>query len=333
MNRVARRRHFIVTVMLALVLVATVGSVVVESTVCIGRWMVTLRGMCIYAWCEPPAMHAGQSGISTGWYGVRCAYESFQQFGRYYLQLPLWPLAFVAGAACLWLILRWPKTPYGHCQRCGYCLTGNTTGRCPECGASTAAAAGAPHRAWRRWAMRWLWSGMRHVGGAATDRTLSSDTAATAIRLGLIVVWHWTLIPATQGLLYQVLLPDWRPERTDWLVAPTFDPWRIFDPCLVPITSVALLAMVVAEALLGCLAYLRTAPKRELTFGRYVRAWWRACLWGTLLVPTLCVPVAILTQERDAAMRSVALWVIMVPVLVWIRGSNEGTPAPGSDPR
>jgi predicted amidophosphoribosyltransferase len=66
------------------------------------------------------------------------AYESVQQFGTYYVQLPLWPVAFVAGAACLWLILRWPKAPYGRCAQCGYDLTGIMSGVCPECGTSVA---------------------------------------------------------------------------------------------------------------------------------------------------------------------------------------------------
>ena len=29
------------------------------------------------------------------------------------------------------------KYPPGHCQKCGYNLTGNVSGRCPECGEAT----------------------------------------------------------------------------------------------------------------------------------------------------------------------------------------------------
>ena len=32
------------------------------------------------------------------------------------------------------LIARRRPYPRGHCRRCGYDLTGNTSGRCPECG-------------------------------------------------------------------------------------------------------------------------------------------------------------------------------------------------------
>ena len=37
------------------------------------------------------------------------------------------------------LIIWWRRTklpPPGHCHKCGYDLTGNTSGRCPECGES-----------------------------------------------------------------------------------------------------------------------------------------------------------------------------------------------------
>lgn len=59
--------------------------------------------------------------------------------GRVYqVFCPLWfPLA-VLGIPTIWLWYadhRW--RPPGHCRRCGYDLTGNVSGVCPECGAST----------------------------------------------------------------------------------------------------------------------------------------------------------------------------------------------------
>ena len=47
--------------------------------------------------------------------------------------VPLWiPLLLTAiSTAILW---RRDRIPPGHCQRCGYNLTGNVSGRCPECG-------------------------------------------------------------------------------------------------------------------------------------------------------------------------------------------------------
>jgi hypothetical protein len=52
--------------------------------------------------------------------------------------LPLWvPFVVVAvpTAVLWWLDLR--RIPPGHCQKCGYNLSGNISGRCPECGGPT----------------------------------------------------------------------------------------------------------------------------------------------------------------------------------------------------
>jgi len=49
--------------------------------------------------------------------------------------LPLWLLLLVAAVATFilfWLDRR--RIPPGHCQTCAYNLTGNVSGRCPECG-------------------------------------------------------------------------------------------------------------------------------------------------------------------------------------------------------
>jgi len=48
--------------------------------------------------------------------------------------LPLWiPLVVVAiPTVVFWY--RGRRPPPGHCQTCGYNLTGNVSGRCPECG-------------------------------------------------------------------------------------------------------------------------------------------------------------------------------------------------------
>ena len=51
--------------------------------------------------------------------------------------LPLWMPVVLLGlvAGVFWLADSRHKRP-GHC-RCGYDLTGNVSGRCPECGTST----------------------------------------------------------------------------------------------------------------------------------------------------------------------------------------------------
>lgn len=47
---------------------------------------------------------------------------------------PLWLLFILVAAPTLALWYRDRRPPPGHCQSCGYDLTGNTSGRCPECG-------------------------------------------------------------------------------------------------------------------------------------------------------------------------------------------------------
>jgi hypothetical protein len=51
---------------------------------------------------------------------------------------PFWIPVIVTGVATLlcWKIRRRRFAP-GHCQACGYNLTGNVSGRCPECGTRT----------------------------------------------------------------------------------------------------------------------------------------------------------------------------------------------------
>ena len=48
--------------------------------------------------------------------------------------LPLWTALVLIGSVTAILWYRDHRPRPGHCQRCGYDLTGNVSGRCPECG-------------------------------------------------------------------------------------------------------------------------------------------------------------------------------------------------------
>jgi len=48
--------------------------------------------------------------------------------------LPIWLILTVLIMPTAFLWWRDRRYPRGHCQYCGYDLTGNVSGRCPECG-------------------------------------------------------------------------------------------------------------------------------------------------------------------------------------------------------
>jgi hypothetical protein len=63
--------------------------------------------------------------------------KNFPQDQEYLIAVPLWLvllflLVLTIGA---WRLDR--RIPPGHCQKCGYDLTGNVSRRCPECGTMT----------------------------------------------------------------------------------------------------------------------------------------------------------------------------------------------------
>lgn len=59
----------------------------------------------------------------------------FEGVGGSYFLIPLAALLAIP-VAILWRLDR-PRVVPGHCSVCGYDLTGNTSGRCPECGEAT----------------------------------------------------------------------------------------------------------------------------------------------------------------------------------------------------
>ena len=79
-------------------------------------------------WWTSPATYVGLS-----W--PRFWSDVFRNGVAHGMSLPLWlPLLIVVFPTfLLWRSDR-RRIPPGHCERCGYNLTGNTTGRCPECG-------------------------------------------------------------------------------------------------------------------------------------------------------------------------------------------------------
>ncbi len=101
------------------------------------------RGTVSMGWMGPPAR-----GLWGEWasYGLVLPYWNRSDLrvtagvpGRAAeLVVPCWLLLVTAAAPTAWLWWRdRRRIPPGHCQTCGYNLTGNVSGVCPECGTPT----------------------------------------------------------------------------------------------------------------------------------------------------------------------------------------------------
>lgn len=91
--------------------------------------------------------HAILRGDGSTWYGLLNNEDPrlSGSEGRYRgMSAPLWPLLLLASALPAWRFagwLRrrrdaWRRARFGRCTHCGYDLTGNVSGVCPECGRS-----------------------------------------------------------------------------------------------------------------------------------------------------------------------------------------------------
>jgi hypothetical protein len=87
----------------------------------------------------PPGLKVSQANPAAGWSWLPRVMTNEKMpgvklFGKRVI-VPLWiPFLAVAGpTGLLWYRDR-RRIPVGHCHRCGYDLTGNVSGRCPECG-------------------------------------------------------------------------------------------------------------------------------------------------------------------------------------------------------
>ena len=75
---------------------------------------------------------------SSGWYEITDDLSRQQHWSWQYAFGPDDPFVWLAtvalaGRVALWRYRR-RAVPPGRCRSCGYDLTGNTSGRCPECG-------------------------------------------------------------------------------------------------------------------------------------------------------------------------------------------------------
>jgi hypothetical protein len=74
------------------------------------------------------------------YYGT-AVYDAYETGGKAKLWVayaPIWPVIIPLAVLLVYLRLTDRRIPPGHCQKCGYDLTANVSGACPECGISIA---------------------------------------------------------------------------------------------------------------------------------------------------------------------------------------------------
>ena len=130
-------------------------------------WLVSARWLVWYAWKadillpdDVRVVGLGEGGVfykafhrhsesdyllgSPGWHTASCTWQwgltlpaVASRQHRTDLWLPLWPMI-AAVVLCIALVWLWPtRVRASKCGHCGYNLTGNVSGRCPECGTTT----------------------------------------------------------------------------------------------------------------------------------------------------------------------------------------------------
>ncbi len=132
--------------------VGAVSSVLLAAALIVSGWVAVL-------YSKPPRILIVDHGMveywyvgatpnplwppSPGWHVQRHAACSLSWLPRYhrfmdgdlFVRLPIWiPLALIAALTTRRWWRDWRYIPPGQCQKCGYNLTGNVSGRCPECG-------------------------------------------------------------------------------------------------------------------------------------------------------------------------------------------------------
>jgi len=107
-----------------------------KADLCIG-----FRRQHIFVLWNGPGLLSGLN--KTGWkVGWRNAFDAIplmphlmHSYKLWFFVLPFWiPLLLVAIPTTFLFWLDRHRIPQDHCQKCGYNLTGNTSGICPECG-------------------------------------------------------------------------------------------------------------------------------------------------------------------------------------------------------
>ena len=83
----------------------------------------------------PPQLHCGRYMGEWHFLSFWFSWDFYIRPYAVWVEFPAWVASVASGciAILIWWRSRRRQRP-GHCSRCAYDLTGNTSGRCPECG-------------------------------------------------------------------------------------------------------------------------------------------------------------------------------------------------------
>ena len=167
----------------------------------------SLRAMC---YLNIPFQDLREDGWCVGWdwfrlyySGTYCTPDAIPMHGvNYQLELPLWLIGllmlFASGALLARSAYLFRNRPARCCPLCGYDLTGNISGQCPECGAAIGDHDGSRPK---------LWTGRRWF------RVVRYAVLMPLIALALTMLLDYTVIPAivTEKAVVILEQPYWAP--------------------------------------------------------------------------------------------------------------------------
>jgi len=105
------------------------------------RYLIAIVGGCLLLEKVPPGQGSGvwpqarPAGPLYWWPELNRAVYIQKTHWEWYMRVPIWCFLGITAVPTIWLWYRdRRRLSPDHCQHCGYNLTGNVSGTCPECG-------------------------------------------------------------------------------------------------------------------------------------------------------------------------------------------------------